>query len=136
MTVRTTDVPVLMARIEAAMSRVRRAGSPRTGGPIYVPAEGDSEFGISKLRNLATVTSEFPSGSDRPVIGGAIRLAKRVVRRGLRWYVAPMMEEQSRFNHGMLDLMEKLRLKQEQVAAEIDRLKAQLEPSGPPTDHR
>ena len=118
------------------MSRARRVGSPGTGGPIYVPAEGDSEFGMSRLRNLATVTLEFPSGSDRPVVGGAIRLAKRVVRRGLRWYVAPMMEEQSRFNHGMLDLMEKLRLKQEQLAAEIDGLKGQLEPGGPAPDHR
>ena len=52
------------------------------------------------------------------MIGPAIRFAKRLVRRSLRWYVAPIMEQQTRFNHSLLDMLERLRLENEKLRSE------------------
>ncbi len=133
---RGTDVNMMMTRVETALARAARArrggvdaeGTPAPGGPIYVFPEGDDDLGISLLRGPADVKVELPSGSDRPVVGPAIRFAKRVVRRGLRWYVTPIMEQQSRFNHSLLDLVERLRLENERLRAELETRVEEMRP--------
>lgn len=87
---------------------------------MYVFPEGDDEIGIAQLRGPADIQVELPSGSDRLIVGPAVRFAKRVVRRGLRWYVAPIMLQQSRFNHSLLDLIERLRLENERLRTEVE----------------
>ena len=82
--------------------------------------EGDDDLGIALLRGPADIKVELPSGSDRLVIGPAIRFAKRLVRRSLRWYVAPIMEQQTRFNHSLLDMLERLRLENEKLRSELE----------------
>ena len=82
--------------------------------------EGDDDLGIALLRGPADIQIELPSGSDRLVIGPAIRFSKRLVRRALRWYVAPIMAQQSRFNHSLLDLVERLRLENERLRTEVE----------------
>ena len=91
---------------------------------MFVFSEGDDDLGIAHLRDPATVRVEFHSGSDRRVVGPAIRFAKRAVRRSLRWYVAPMWEQQNRFNHALLDMLEKLRLQNESLRTELDELQS------------
>lgn len=107
---RGTDVPAVMARVEASLEEA--AGSPQgLRGVIHLKPEGDRDANVGRLRHLADIEVDLPSGSDRPVVGGAIRLSKRAVRRALRWYVSPIMDQQSRFNHATLDLIERLRLR-------------------------
>jgi len=107
---RGTDVPAVMARVEASLEEA--AGSPQgLSGVIHLRPEGDREVNVGRLRHLADIDVDLPSGSDRPLVGGAIRLSKRAVRRALRWYVSPIMDQQSRFNHATLDLIERLRLR-------------------------
>jgi hypothetical protein len=122
---RDTDVPTMMMRVEAALSRASRAKT--ASGPIYVHAEGDSEFGIAKLRGPAKIEIEFFSGSGRPVIGPSVRFAKRAVRRALRWYIAPVAEQQTRFNHAALDLVERLRMQNERLETEMETLRSRYE---------
>ena len=117
-----SDVPTLMTRVETALARARRRAGG-TDSPIFVHREGDDEIGIARLRTPATVAIEFPSGSARPVVGPAVRFAKRVVRRGLRWYVKPIIDQQNRFNHAVLDLAERLRLQNEQLRNELDAIR-------------
>lgn len=119
---RGTDVPTLMVRVETALAREHRRPT-HSSRPIFVHREGDDEIGIARLRTPATVEIEFPSGSDRPVVGPAVRLAKRIVRRSLRWYVKPIIEQQNRFNHAVLDLAERLRLQNEQLRNELEDLR-------------
>jgi len=116
---RTTDLAQMMTRVETSLSRATRSGEP-VPGPLYVFTEGDDDLGIAPLRDPATIQLEFHSGSDRPVVGSGIRFAKRVARRGLRWYLGPMMEQQSRFNHSLLDLIERLRLQNENLRSELE----------------
>lgn len=121
---RGSDVNMMMTRVETALSRAARArrdgNADDATGPIFVFPEGDDELGIALLRAPADIQVELPSGSDRIVVGPAVRFAKRVVRRGLRWYLAPIMLQQSRFNHSLLDLIERLRLENERLRTEVE----------------
>ena len=121
---RGSDVNMMMTRVETALRRRRRQpdGDAATG-PIYVFPEGDDDIGIALLRGPADVDIELPSGSARPVVGPLVRFGKRVVRRGLRWYVAPIMAQQSRFNHSVLDVVERLRLENERLRNELEALR-------------
>jgi hypothetical protein len=127
---RETDVPRMMTRVATTLQRAAR--SPKGAvGVMHLAAEGDDEVPVGTVRAKADISIEFPSGSGRPVIGPAILFGKRVVRRGLRWYLAPIIDEQSRFNHSVLDLVESLRLQQERLRADLDDLREQLADRGP-----
>jgi hypothetical protein len=122
---RETDVPRMMTRVATTLQRAARTPKGAVG-VMHLAAEGDEEIPVGFVRTKADISIDAPSGSARPVIGPAILFGKRVVRRGLRWYMAPIIEEQSRFNHSMLDLVESLRLQQERLRADLDDLREQL----------
>jgi hypothetical protein len=127
---RETDVPLMMLRVESALTRAQRDGN--LDSPIFVHSEGDADFGIAPLRGPATLTTEFFSGSGRPVIGPVVRFGKRIVRRSLRWYIAPVAEQQSRVNHALLDLVERLRVQNERLALELEVLRGRYEAEADP----
>lgn len=127
---RETDVPRMMTRV--ATTLVRAARLPQGAvGVMQLAGEGDDEVPVGVVRKDADIPVDFPSGSARPVVGPAILLVKRAIRRGLRWYMAPIVKEQSRFNHSVLDLLESLRLQQERMRSDLDEL---LERTAPPDD--
>ena len=119
------DVPRMMTRVQATLQRAERshvAGEPS----VYVVSPvGDSDLATARLRHLADIQIEFHSGSARPVIGPTVRLAKRAVRRGLRWYLGPIAAQQTRFNHAAVEVLEKLRLQNEALSAEVEQLRAE-----------
>jgi hypothetical protein len=120
---RKADVPVMMTRVQLAMSRAEdRGGAAR---PLhFISPEGD-DSDLTYLRRAATISLDVHSGSARPLIGPVVLAAKRWLRRGLRWYLAPVVEQQSRFNHAALDLIEKARLENEQLASRLEHLAAE-----------
>lgn len=113
-------MPRVMTRVEAALTRQARRTDDDADRVVFVDKDGFGELGTAHLRGPADLVIEFHSGSARPVIGPAVRLAKRAVRRSLRWYLKPIMEQQSRFNHAMLDLAERLRMQEEKLSLEIE----------------
>jgi SAM-dependent methyltransferase len=113
---RGAQVPRVMTRVEAALNRQeRRMDDDDADRVIFVDPDGYGELGTAHLRRPADLEIEFHSGSARPVVGPVVRLAKRAVRRSLRWYIKPIMEQQSRFNHAMLDIVERLSMQDEQL---------------------
>ncbi len=120
MTQRGTDVPSMMNRVEATLETAAASPGGATG-VLRIKPEGDRQVNVARLRKRADIETDFHSGSDRAVVGPAVRFAKRVARRSLRWYLAPMMEQQSRFNHATLDAIEQLRLRVNRLAAEVER---------------
>jgi hypothetical protein len=126
---RETDVPRMMTRVATTLQRAARTPQG-AAGVVHLAAEGDDEVPVGTVRAGADISIEFPSGSARPVVGPAILFAKRLVRRGLRWYLAPVVEEQSRFNHSVLDLLEGLRLQQERLRSDLDDLRERVAEHG------
>lgn len=128
---RNTEVPHMMTLVESAL--LRAATSVDRQGPIFLTPDGEGDMDISRLRHRAAIDTDLPSGSDRPVVGSAIVFAKRVVRRGLRWYLKPAFEQQTNFNHSVLDLFERARLENERLRKEIDLLRGtpSERPAGP-----
>jgi hypothetical protein len=49
----------------------------------------------------------------------------------MRWYLAPIAEQQSRFNHATLDMIEKLRLENEQLRGRLGEVVAGGGPGEP-----
>jgi hypothetical protein len=113
----SADVHQTMLSVELALARAQRSGKlPPT---LYVDGMDPGVFGADNLRRSATIVTEFHSGSDRPMVGFAIRHTKRVVRRALRWYVAGVFDQQSRFNHRLVDLIAQMTVQQEHLLADI-----------------
>ena len=123
---RKADVPVMMTRVELALSRADRQGDG-AGTPLHFISPEGEDSDLSYLRRAATISLDFHSGSDRPVIGQVVLALKRQLRRGLRWYLAPIVEQQSRFNHAALDLIEKARLENEQLRSRLAALESEGE---------
>lgn len=121
MMMRNTEVPHMMTLVESAL--LRGATSRDRRGPVFLTPDGEGDMDISRLRHRATIHTELPSGSDRPVVGAAIVFAKRIVRRGLRWYLKPAFEQQTTFNHNVLDLFERARLENERLRNEVELLR-------------
>ena len=119
------DVPSVMTRVQTVLIRATRSGDVRR--PLFLHGGEGDDVGIARLREPANVAIEFPSGSDRPVVGPAIRFAKRAVRRGLRWYVGPIVDQQNRVNQMLLDVMERLRLQNERLTSQVEALTEAIE---------
>lgn len=120
------DVPRMMTRVQATLQRAQRSHVTGEASVYVVSPVGDSDLATARMRHLADIQIEFHSGSTRPVIGPSIRFAKRVVRRGLRWYLSPIVAQQTRFNHAAVEVLEKLRLQNEALSAELESLQAEV----------
>ncbi len=125
---RPTHVPEMMNRVEATLARAARSDDSTVGGIQFVAPQHSSPEMV-RLRYLAEVQVEFPSGSVRPVIGPGVRFGKRVLRRALRWYVVPMMEQQSRFNHAVLDALDRLQVQNERLVRQVETRPIEGDPS-------
>jgi hypothetical protein len=107
------DLEGIVTELSIEVERRRAAGAypasltERLGAPFH-PDEGLEPPEASVL-----VASARPLRSRRPVIGGVSVFAKRVTRRLLSWYVAPIARDQTRFN---LAILRELRTLEDRVA--------------------
>ena len=122
---RNTEVPDLMRLVEGAL--LRRSTSADRSAPIILTPDGEGDIDIARLRHRATIHVDQQSGSARPIVGPAIVAAKRIVRRGLRWYLKPPFDQQTTFNHNVLDLFERARLENERLRREVEALREVVE---------
>ena len=118
---RNTDVSQMMTLVETAL--LRYDNSTDAGAPLILTPDGEADVHIAKLRHRAHLALDTPSGSDRPVVGPAIVFAKRLARRGLRWYMQPIADQQSNFNYAVLDLLDRARLENERLRKELAKLR-------------
>ncbi len=82
---------------------------------------------VDRLRHPASLRTEFEAGSDRAVVGPAVRMAKRLVRRSVRWYLDPIIEQQTRLNHALLDVADELSASvDERLAADVTGMKRRI----------
>lgn len=101
------DSAAVVAEIKHEVERRRAAGEYPRGleQQLRVDLSIDSQPGPPEI--LAVVRSSQPLHSDRSV-GRLIVAGKKVVRRLLAWYVAPIADEQTRFNLAILTEVRRL----------------------------
>jgi hypothetical protein len=93
---RDVDIAALYARLQQEVVRTRRGGLSDTAG----------------LRDIAERT--WAVSADRPVVrrpgleGALLYPVKKLLGPLLRWYVAPLAQEQREFNEAMLQLVDEL----------------------------
>jgi len=116
------DVEGIVAELRAEVERKRAAGDYPAALLERLHTEFHPDEGLEPPEVRVLVESARPLRSTRPVVGGAIVFGKRVVRRLLAWYVAPIAQDQTRFN---LAILRELRA--------LERRVARLEEPSPPT---
>jgi hypothetical protein len=107
------DVEAIVGELQTEVLRKRAAGAYPADLLERLHTEFHPDEGLEPPEVRVLVESARPLRSDRPVVGGTIVFGKRVVRRLLAWYVAPIAQDQTRFN---LAILRELRALEERVA--------------------
>lgn len=118
---KNNDVPAMMSRVSVALAKGARARPSRP--VVFVSDSTMDEIGIGALRPQSRLQIEFHSGSHRRAIGPTVRFGKRAVRRALRWYLAPIAQQQSLINNGLLDVDQRLLAEHEKLVTEVSQLR-------------
>jgi hypothetical protein len=96
------DAAAIVEEISAEVARKRAAGEY----PAQLLAQLDVEFatepGEAPLEELAHLETVRELRSERPVLGRAVVVAKRAVRRAVAWYVRPVVQDQTRLNFALV----------------------------------
>jgi len=97
--------PPTQVDVDALVDDIRTTvEAKRAGGEYPQPLLDDlaQDFDIAGVSDppelLSLIQSARPLRSNKPVVGKLIVVGKKIVRRFLAWYVAPVTEDQSRFN--------------------------------------
>ncbi len=101
------DAAAVVAELRAEVDRRRDAGEYDERVLKALHEEFGADFN-EVPEAVAYVASSRPLASDRPGIGPLTVFAKRVVRRLLAWYVAPIAEDQTRYNIAAIRLLRNL----------------------------
>jgi hypothetical protein len=102
------DAAAVVAELRAEVARKRAAGEYPEALLERLRAEFRPDETLDPPETLVLVESSRPLRSTRPVLGGAIVFGKRAVRRLLAWYVAPIAQDQTRFNVAVLRELRRL----------------------------
>jgi hypothetical protein len=118
----SSSVPEIIADLQAEVRRfgsARQAASGDLGGHDPDP--------LSRVRLYQHVNSHLPIGwPDMPpgLLPKLRAYAQKIVRRLLRWYINPLVDQQNRFNTAVTEVLAGLSLqieRQEQLLQELQR---------------
>ena len=115
------DVAALVAEIQAEVERRRRDGEYPAALLERLRAEFHPSGEPEPPETAMLIESARPLRSETPVAGPAIVFAKRVVRRLLAWYVAPIARDQTRFNQAIVRELRSLELRVEALEGRAGR---------------
>lgn len=65
---------------------------------------------LSAMQKAQYMNTEWTVASHKKIIGKPIVAVKRLIRKGVRWYVRPPMIQQSEFNRNALDVIRNLQM--------------------------
>lgn len=100
--------------------------APAPGGPNGQSAgERLRTHWRGELERWATISAHLPLGGRGP-LGVGLALSRRAVRRVLRWYINPIVEQQNRFNAAAVSLDALDRARGCELAREIHDLRVRV----------
>lgn len=74
----------------------------------------------------ARIDGEPPIASSRPVVGPGVRFVKRLIRRSLRWYLQPVVEQVNRHNAAVIDVLGAHNREILELRREVERLRRRV----------
>jgi hypothetical protein len=107
------DVEAIVGELLAEVEAKRAAGAYPAGLLERLHTAFHPDEGLEPPEVSVLIESARPLQSDHAVIGPVIVFGKRVMRRLLAWYVAPIAKDQTHFN---LAILRELRALEERVA--------------------
>jgi SAM-dependent methyltransferase len=115
---RDVDVAALFEQLK---QEVRHAGG--------LDLSDAHDRGIVRSRLRAVAERYWPVATERPLDADPApkRFVKRVLRKGIRWYVAPFAVEQRSFNDAALKLIDELSEEVDAVFGRLERTESELE---------
>jgi hypothetical protein len=118
------DVAATLAALRAEV-RARRAALP-VAEPT--PAERELQRVVEELEYTRVVSAHWPL-EGRTVFEQVVAFVNKVVRRYLRWYINPIVEQQNAFNDTAARAIRLLVAENAALRAELDALRAQIQQS-------
>lgn len=125
----------------ALLARARAAVADKTARGVYSPdfrarlaepldIRPDPSFAAGPAWDEAIRTAQIspdpPIISTRPVIGPIIRALKTVIRRSLRWYLAPVTAQVSAHNQAVVEVLAEHSRHIVELRREVDRLRRRV----------
>lgn len=101
------DAAAVVQELRAEVERRRAAGEYDEHALKALHEEFGADFN-EPPEAVAYIAASRPLASDRPGIGPITVFTKRVVRRLLAWYVAPIADDQTRYNIASIRLLRHL----------------------------
>ncbi len=115
------DVAATLAALRAEV-RARRAALPTTEP---TPAARELQRAVEELEYTRVVSAHWPLNGRNP-LENAIALINKIVRRYLRWYINPIVEQQNAFNDAAARAIQLLVNENAALRAELAELRAEL----------
>jgi SAM-dependent methyltransferase len=102
-----------------ALEAGRRLADATHGRFVRTDREPLETADLDALTGIANLRLESESGSARPVVGPVIAGVKRLVRRGLRFYIEPLARQQTEFNEASLRVQRRLLADMQREVAQL-----------------
>ena len=129
------DVGAILAQIRAEVQTARQGGDPEIAHLALGVDLDELRDSIAEVEALRAVSAHWPIAGQTPrERGGAF--IQRLIRRGLQWYITPIVQQQNSYNAAVARTLQLLLDSQLELAREIARLRqstSYVEPS-PPVD--
>lgn len=122
------DGDLLLHEIQQEVARKKEAGlySPALMTELEL-ADEPLEWALDGLVRASRLEADPPLRSPHRLVGGASALAKRILRRGLRWYSRWLVEQLSTFGAAIVYMSAALKERTEEQQAAIEGLGAEFE---------
>ncbi len=123
---------LVRARASVADKRARGIYTPEFVAMLEEPLQirPDPAFAAGpsweEAVRTAAVSPDAPIISTRPVIGPLVRALKLIVRRSLRWYIAPVTAQVSAHNQAVIEVLAEHSREIIELRNEVDRLRRQV----------
>ncbi|MGQ9479801.1 hypothetical protein [Chloroflexus sp.] len=118
------DVAATLAALRAEV-RARRAALPAAEP---TPTERELQRVLEELEYTRVVSAHWPLEGRNP-LEQVVALINKVVRRYLRWYINPIVEQQNSFNDTAVRAIRLLAAENAALRAELTALRNQIEQS-------
>lgn len=128
------DVGAILTQLRAEVRTSRTTLSDDTAHAAQLGVDWDHlRDALAEVEALRAVSAHWPLTWHTPRERVQV-FVQRVIRRGLRWYIAPIVEQQNAYNNAVARAIHLLVESNQQLAAELARLQPSAAVPPQPTD--